>query len=191
MPKRFFIIPGFTHKPTDLAYRRLASFLRSKGFQVVVVKIDWKHRVMSDYVEQFKTLYSKYEPGENQILGFSFGAVIALISAAELKPRRLFLCSLSPCFKEDLKFVSNNDAKIIGKRRINDFKNYSAIEYAKHVKVPTTVFCGGSEAKRYPALIRRCKQTVNVMKNAHLVMATDAPHDIAYPTYDEAIKKSI
>ncbi len=191
MSKRIFIIPGFTHKPSDLAYRRLASFLRSKGFQVVIAEIDWKRRVMSDYVEQFKAQYSKYEPGENQILGFSFGAVIALISAADLRPRRLFLCSLSPCFVEDQKYFSKNDAKIIGKRRLKDFRNFSAIELAERVKTPTIVFCGDREAKRYPALIRRCRQTVEKIKNARLVMASNAPHDIAYPSYDEAIKKSI
>jgi len=160
-----------------------------------MIRIDWQRHVMSDYVAQFKQQYQKDQAEKNVVLGFSFGAMIALISAGELRPDKLVLCSLSPYFREDLKkmqaTMSKHDASVIGRHRMEDFQQFSALSCARQVVSPTVVFCGGREAKQYPLLLRRCKEAAQVIRNGRLVMASNAPHNIAFPTYVEAIKKEV
>ena len=56
MTKRFFIIPGFTHKPTDKCYRWLSAFLKKQGFAVqLVIPKDAPHEIdYPTYVEAIK-----------------------------------------------------------------------------------------------------------------------------------------
>jgi len=104
----------------------MAPFFKSKGFIVKEVSIQWMYRVMSDYVEQFQDFYLKNKGEKNYILGFSFGAMIAFLSAPTLKPNKLFLCSLSPYFKEDLKNIDDASRKFFGVRQLKDLENHSA-----------------------------------------------------------------
>lgn len=190
MKKRISIIPGLTHKPTDTCYRWLIAFLKRAGFDVQLIHIDWQRRVMSDYVEQFLQQYRKNMAEENYVLGFSFGAMIAFISAKRASPKRLFLCSLSPYFKEDLNGISNSVQRYMGKQRMADFKKYSAAKIAQEIHVPTIIFCGESEGSRYPTLLKRCQAAARTIPGASLVIPSGAPHEIDYPTYIDAIKKA-
>ena len=52
----------------------------------------------------------------------------------KIKPKMLFLCSLSPYFKEDLKFLKKSWRNGIGKKRIEDLENFSFEELAKDIK---------------------------------------------------------
>jgi predicted alpha/beta hydrolase family esterase len=101
MSKTFFIIPGFKQKPTAKSFDWLREFLSKRGLKVVVVPIKWNYHVMSDWVKEFTTSYNTHKTDINYILGFSYGAVIALLVANILKPEKIFLCSLSSDFKED------------------------------------------------------------------------------------------
>lgn len=115
--------------------------------------------------------------------------MIAFISAASLKPNKLFLCSLSHYFKEDLPSLEPSWKKFIGKNRVNDFKTISANSLAKKLTMPTVIFCGEAESKKYPQLEVRCSKTNKAIKNSKLVMVKDAPHQISHPEYIKAIKK--
>ena len=89
----FFIIPGF-HGQTSLdRYNPLKALLKKKkGLVVKTPKVDWKYRVMSDYVGDFKEYFENHKSERNIVLGFSFGAMIAFISAQTLPVDRLYLC---------------------------------------------------------------------------------------------------
>lgn len=191
MKKRLTIIPGGWHKPTDKCYQWMIRYFKDQGFEVRVITIEWKRHTMSDLVEQFQQQFQKEKAVKEYLLGFSFGAMIASIAAAELKPDRLFLCSLSPYFSADVKSIQKADARFLGYRRLEDFKKYNARPIAKAIKSPTVVFCGEREGKRYPALLKRCKETAAQLTHAKLVMVPDAPHEIDFPTYVELIKNHV
>ena len=179
MKKRISIIPGGWHKPTDKCYKWMIRYFNDLGFEVKMITIDWERHVMSDHVEQFKKQYLQSKADQNYVIGFSFGAMIAFITALELKPDKLFLCSLSPYFKEDLIHLKRKtDIRFLGKRRMEDLKKNSAVKIAKLISAPTIIFCGGKEGSKYPSLLKRCKDASIQIRHAQLVIAENAPHEI-------------
>ena len=189
MAKTIFIITGFKDKASDSQYKWMRTFFKKKGFIVKIPSIKWNHRVMSDYVDEFRQYYEENKSEKNYVLGFSYGAMIAFISAHELKPAKLYLCSLSPYFNEDLRTLKPWWKRFIGIHRLKDFKQYIAKSIAKNLAIPTVVFYGTREAKRYPELKVRCEETSKLAPKAKLVSIKDAPHRVDHPEYVEAIKK--
>lgn len=188
MTKTIFIIPGFKQKPRDKCFQWLENFLRQKGFNVVRISIIWDHHTMSDYVAEFKKQYNSHRTGNDYVLGFSYGAVVALISANELRPKKIYLCSLSSDFKEDIGAMKPWIRKLVGKKRIGDMKKRSGREFAKNLAVPSVIFYGETEGKKYPQLKIRCEETAKYSKRSKLVIVDNAPHKIDYPAYTKAIK---
>jgi esterase/lipase len=188
MQKTIFILAGFRHHASEPQYRWMQNFFKRKGFAVRVPSIEWNHRTMTEWKEDFVEYYKQHKTKTNYVLGFSFGAMIAFMSAPELKPNKLFLCSLSPFFKEDLHTLFPSWKKEVGKKRLRDFRNISANKLAREIAIPTVVFCGEQEAMRYPTLFERCKKTQQKLKKAKLVMVVKAPHVIDHPGYVQAIK---
>ena len=188
--KTIFIVAGFKHSAHEEQYEWMKRYFESLGFTVKTPNIRWNNRTMTDYTHQFINYYNKYKSEVNYILGFSFGAMISLITADKLKPDSLYLCSLSPYFKEDLPTIKKSWRRYIGKKRIEDFESYSGITLAKRISMPTVVFYGTQEAGKYPQLKVRCTETKNLNSNCRLIIAQNAPHEIDYPTYIEAIKSS-
>ena len=142
MRRTIFIIPCFRHKPSDSQYKRMRNFFATKGLSIKLIYIHWNQRIMSDYVYEFEQHYKKHKTQYNYVLGFSFGAMIAFISAQRLQPDRLYLCSLSPYFREDLKTLKPSWKKSIGKHRLQDFRRISAKQIAVKLKVRTVIFYG-------------------------------------------------
>lgn len=146
---------------------------------------------MNEYVEDFIKTYKKYQTKENYVLGFSYGAVIALISAHSISPKKIYLCSLSPDFREDVPTMSPWLKKYVGKRRIAQSLETSGREVAKNLKIPSVVFYGELEAKHYPQLKIRCKNTARLAARSKLVVVEESPHQIDFPTYQAAIVKEL
>ncbi len=186
---KVFIIPGFKQKTTSISFSWLKKFLTEKGFEVVIVPVTWDHKTITDNVLEFEKFYFKHKTKENYILGFSYGAVIALLSAEKLLPQKLFLCSLSSDFKEDVASMSTAIKKYIGKKRVADCLTRSGKDFAKKLTVSTTIFYGEKEGAEYPQLKTRCEETARLVKNAKLIIVKDSPHDITRPEYIKAIKE--
>lgn len=143
---------------------------------------------MSDYAEDFRRQYREQKSDDNTVLGFSYGAVIAFLTANECKPKRIYLCSLSPDFREDIGAMTPGMRKIVGSRRMTDAKKRSGKVLAKELSVPATVFYGETEAKKYPQLKIRCEETIaSSKKKSKLVVVKEAPHKIDHPEYKKAI----
>lgn len=191
MSKTFFIIPGFRHSANEDQYGWLKAHLKSQGFAVKTVEVTWNKTVMTDNVQQFKDFYAKHKADTNYVLGFSFGAMIAAISAPELKPDMLFLCSLSPYFAEDLPTLKPYWRKNVGHRRVTDFESISATDIAKRITSPTTVIYGGGEGIKFPRLKHRCIEAAAQIRGARLLVAPEAPHQIDFPSYQKAIKQAL
>jgi len=189
--KTFFLIPGFGQGANDEHFLWLVEFLKKKGFKVVVADIDWEYRTISDYVEDLKRIYNQNRSTVNFVLGFSYGAVAALVSANELKPDKLYLCSLSPVFKEDLPFMEPGDRKITGRRRLAEMQERSGKELARSLEVPCVVFYGQKEAQLYPQLRFRCEETAKLARRSKLVEVAGAPHKIDHEEYKRAIMREL
>ena len=182
------MIAGFKHAATEPQYEWMRAFFADRGYTVHVPEIDWNNKVMSDYVRQFSEYFGQHKSDTNHVLGFSFGAMIALITAPELKPDRLLLCSLSPYFSEDLGTLKPSWEKVLGHRRLSDFENFKAKALARQVAAPTTIIYGSHEAKLYPQLKKRCEETAGIITGSKLLVAENAPHEIDFPTYVDVIK---
>jgi len=191
--KTFFFIPGFKQKATDKQFIRLSRFLKTNGFRVIKVNMCWDYKVMSDYIQSFKDFYNKYKSHNNYILGFSYGAVIALSAANELSPRpkKIYLCSLSPDFKEDLVKMRPWIKKLIGKRRLADIKKRSAIKIAKNLRVASVIFYGEREAKKYPELKIRCEKTAYLARNSKLIVVKNVSHKLNDSEYIKSIQQEL
>lgn len=192
----FFIIPGFRQEDQGVTeqFGWLEKEMKHRGFRTFLVPIKWKYRTMSDYISQFKTFYEKHRSSNNQVLGFSYGAVIAFSTATELRPKKIWLCSLSPDFKEDLpwakkRFGADNLEKWLGKRRLDDISMRSGLKLAKSLDIPATLFYGEIEAEKFTQLKKRVDDTVKHAKQARVVVVPKAPHSISHPNYKEALIK--
>ncbi len=177
--KTFFIIPGFKEQATDKNYAWLFEFLKSKNYKVVPVPVSWNYKTLSDNAVELVDFFKKYKEEENYILGFSYGSVLAMLNANEIKLKKLYLCSLSSAFSEDVEFVPEGLIKYIGKRRYLDMNNRSGMKIAKELNVSTTIFYGEREGREYPQLKKRCEETAKLARNAKLIVVKDAPHKMA------------
>jgi hypothetical protein len=187
----FFIIPGFKERATDTQYRWLISHIKKNGWKAIQVPVVWNNSVISQNAEDFKKFYLKHKSERNQILGFSYGAVITFLAAETLHPDHIYLCSLSPDFKEDIKSMSPWIKRYIGKNRCNDTFTRSAKRIARNLTVPTTIFYGEVEGQEFPSLKGRCEETAVLATSAELVVVPNAPHKIDFPTYQAAIKNEL
>ncbi len=189
--KTFFIVPGFKMQAKDRPFKWLVQFLEEKGIRVVKVPVAWNYKTLSQNAEDFVGFFNANKTEKNYILGFSYGAVIAFLTAQKLKPKKVYLCSLSPDFTEDRQSMGANEVKIIGKNRYDDTKKRSAKKLAGELSVPAVVFYGEKEGEKYPQLKKRCEEVVRLSKHSQLVVVKDSPHKIDFPDYIIAIKKSL
>ena len=187
MAKVVYIIPGFTEDTNMEGYQRVMKFFKTHNVIPIPVKISWKYKTMSDYVNQFMDQYKETQD-EVYLFGFSYGAMIALISAIKIRPRKLFLCSLSPFFKEDLKYLKKSWKKLYGKKRLDDFKNFSFNDITKQLKCEVVLFAG---SKEYLDVIRRVNDASRKLKNSKLIIAKGARHDILQDEYSQSLKQYI
>jgi hypothetical protein len=191
MKKVFFVIPGFRMKASDSMFRWLTRYLEQLNHKVVGVPVKWNYHTLTKNAEEFEGFFSKNKGKENYILGFSYGAVLAFITANKLKPKKIYLCSLSPDFDEDRVYMKKWERNYIGKRRYEDTKTRRAKKLAKELIVPSVVFYGEEEGRKYPEMGIRAKETVRLAKNSKLIMVKGSKHDIANPEYQKAIKSAI
>ena len=190
--KTVFLISGFDLDETAVeGYELLAKGLKSKNYNVVPVGIKWRRKTPSEYVKEFEAFYKKHKAKESIVIGNSFGAVIAFLSAASLKPNVIYLCSLSPFFKEDKgKFPDKYVVNHFGKRRAEDLWSYSANKIADDInktKVKTFVLYGQKEHKTSPNLVARAKDTAKRVKDSSLTEIPNAPHDLEDKVYSSAL----
>ena len=189
MSKTIFLIPGFKTQITDPLYKELGSYLKSKNYTVQPVPVTWNNRTVTKNANEFVDYFEKNMGKVNYVLGFSYGAVIALMTAEKIKPNKLILCSLSPDFKEDSKTMPTWLKKYIGVNRYIDTATRSANNLAKSLSVETVIMYGEKEGIDYPQLKKRCEETAKFAKNSKIIVVKNAPHDISFPAYIEAVKK--
>lgn len=130
---KFYIFPGFTETPRRKCYQSLAKIAEEKGYEVVLVKVDWKKPFEIFPVEKDDVLF-----------GFSLGAVIAYTIAKKYKCKKVLLASMSPVW-----YAPFNEAKDYAEV----FKPVSKINYGEKFVVTKTpkihAFFGEKELKYF------------------------------------------
>ncbi len=192
-----FLLSGFGLNKTaaDTGYLPLRQMIGSKGYKVVPVKITWNHKTTPRYCEEFVEFYKKHKSKDNIVIGNSFGAMVAFITAPALKPERVYLCSLSPFFKEDLESYKVIDAaQRFGTRRIKEFKKISAQQIEKQINetnTSVTLLYGEKEKERHSFLVKRVKSTAKNLKNSKLVEVPLAAHALRETEYILGLEREL
>jgi pimeloyl-ACP methyl ester carboxylesterase len=162
---------------------------RSAGVRAVGVDIKWQRSIMSRYVEELVIRVRSDKNRNYYILGHSYGAMAALIAASHhLRPRRLFLCSLSPYFSD---FISKDKAAMereLGKRRARDFANIHFRMIIRNIRARTELFVGDNESASVVKIARRTHRSV---PGARLVVVKNAAHKLDNENYLAAVIKRI
>jgi pimeloyl-ACP methyl ester carboxylesterase len=185
--KTAYIIPGYKENVHGEGYAKIISLFERQNTKVVPVNIQWEYRTFSNYVSQ---LLAQIKSNHRQpiLLGFSFGAVVAFLSAPLVHPEKLYLCSLSPFFKEDLSMASKQSLKSLGKKRKREMEKISFHESARRVTCATTLIVGSAEE---PAVILRTQEASKLIKSSTLTIADGASHCVSDPKYFNTLRNLI
>ena len=190
MKKVAYIIPGYDKSHLrQRGYNKVAKFFEEQGVEVIHVDIKWEYKNVkkfSDYGEQFLSVYKKPKEAEVYILGFSYGATVAFLTANKTKPKALILCSLSPYFEEDLPGLKPAWVKWFRKNFTES--DYSFTKLAPRVKSKTHLIVGDNEGKE---CMTRAKDAAKKLLDSHLAIAKNAEHKIGQKEYLETVRKVI
>lgn len=175
----------------DEKYRALREGIEEKGCKLVPVPFHWNYTTVPQYVEKFVKFYRNNKGEHNIVIGNSYGAMVAFLSAPEIEPDEIIACSLSPFFKEDKGKTSlEYRLRKFGKRRTEAQDSLSATETASCINQTNTkviLMYGEQEKDLYPYLVKRVLETKSELKNVKLVEAKGAPHSMRDPLYTKAI----
>jgi esterase/lipase len=182
--KVVYIIPWFKTNPKESWFQVTWDFFEYKDIMPIFVDIKWKRCIMSQYVEQFKKQILNPND-EIYILWFSFWAIIALLVAREMNIKELFLCSLSPFFKEDYKYLKKWWISMNWKNRNEELRKLSFDEVAKNIKCKTNILYW---EKEWIEIERRSILAVKKIKDSIIYKIPNTRHNINERKYLETLE---
>jgi pimeloyl-ACP methyl ester carboxylesterase len=184
MKQVLYVIPGFREDKKNKKYRDLEKIARGAGFKVKIVNISWGTLPYSfeKWSKEFLAQY-KREKG-SAVLGFSFGAIIACLTAARSKPSKLILCSLSPYFVEGQRRLRIKWLRWWRKNMPEN--NYWFKDYLPSIKMPTQILVGGREAEE---CLRRARSAKRLIPGSTLQIVSGSGHNIGSREYLAALKE--
>jgi hypothetical protein len=195
--KKAFLIRGFRfgYTAADSDYVHIRDLIHEAGYEPVPVPWMWNYKTMSQYSSEFVKFFSKNKGSYNIVIGHSFGAACAFVSAGRCLPDQLVLCSLSAYFQEDLPKYDKSDwiYSHMGKKRLEDFKSLSAKKIAKEIatrNISTKIMCGELEKQVFPHLYERVLETSKDL-DTEPILIQGVDHTIHLPRYMEEIKKAL
>jgi len=186
MKKRLYIIPGFGETTRDKPYKDIQKNAKNKGYEVVPISLSWSRHTMSDWIIEARKKVLEYGDNNSSILGFSFGAFIAIELSKEFSFKKIFVCSLSPYYSEDLKFIPKVAINWLGKKRVADFKRY---KFPTNIKTEAVFMVGDGEWKfAKKRVLGRFKKWKGIRS---LKIINDSNHYIGSLKYLKEIKKKL
>jgi len=141
----------------------LISPIKIKGYKVIIV--DFRHKTITDLLNELTEIKSKI------LAGYSISGTLALILAQRLDLDKLILYSPSPFFKERINTMPKYILNKLGKKRLNDIKNYSVKDF--NVEVKTEIHIGGNEVKD---MMLFAKYLNKKLKNSSLIVKEGCGH---------------
>lgn len=189
--KTVLLVPGFQEDLETRDYRSVLGAIEARGYRAQFIPIQWKRTTIEDWVKELEAEYSKHDPKDTILAGFSYGSMTAFVAAAKRLPAELWLFSLSPYFSDDLPKLKKSWKDGIGHRRVTAFSKLDFDNLASSITCPTIIMLGSVEANKYPHLAKRALIAKERIKNNHYVVVDDAGHDIADKNYVAAISRTI
>ncbi len=183
--KILYIIPGFGETTKSVGYQNIINYAEEKGFVVISFDPQWKRSTIKNWLEAFNKLVGK-NIEDAVVIGFSFGAYIAALSAKNHRFSKIIFCSLSPYFKDDIQKLPALAHRMLGKKRIQHFSENS---FPDNISTPA-LFIVGDKDMRF--VIDRVKKSYKKwMGPKKLEIIKGAEHDINNDSYLEIIKANI
>lgn len=188
---KVLFVPGYREDRTSRDYDAVVRAIEARGHDVMFIDIDWKRSTIDDWAKILKSKYDHYDPREVILAGFSYGAMTALVVAAESTPKELWLFSLSPYFKEDIPGLKQVWLNSIGKRRTEAFTLLEFSDLAARTNCPVKLAAGELEIKKYPDIGHRFEVAKHQFRDCQAEIARGAGHAVDHPSYIRAIDKLI
>ncbi len=191
--KTVLFVPGFQEDSTSRDYTRTIKAIEKRGYAVEFVPIQWGRTTINDWVKELDEVYSRYDPVQTILAGFSYGAMTVFMSATKQNPSELWLFSLSPYFAEDLESKNMKQAwlKNIGHRRVDAFSELHFRELAKLIECKTLLFAGQLEIDKWPVIGERVINAHELLKTNDFITIQDVGHDVADELYIKSITATI
>ncbi len=189
--KTVLFVPGFREDSTSRDYESVFAAIKSNGYKVKFVSINWTRTTIEDWTKQLNEEYSRCNPSETVLAGFSYGSMTAFMAAAGRNPAELWLFSFSPYFSDDMPLMKKSWLANIGHRRTDSFRKLDFTTLAKTVTCKTLIMVGAVEAERYPLIDRRSKLAHKAIAGSRLIIVNNADHDVSDENYIAAIRQSV
>jgi len=180
---KIYIIPGMGESTRARNYSELIKYARNLGFRVMPVNIHWSTKMsMDDYVKQ-ADLKIPNNIQNGYILGFSFGAYVASILSSKKNMKGYIFCSISPYFKENLKYIPKETKKYFGKKLFNSFRKYS---FPDDQTAQAWFLIGKKDWKIAIKVAKESYKKWLGKKSFYLIK--EAGHNLAHPNYLKRVK---
>lgn len=169
-------------KGEERYYKPLITFCKHKNISVEVVSYVWKYSTQKQIAEKVAL---KLRDSNSIILGFSLGALIALLSVAKtgLKYKHLILCSTTPLFSGTV--FPKNVKEHLGTKRVQEAVDTKISNVVKSINnTPVTILVGENEDKE---IIRQNMSLSNKIHKSYFINIKNTGHDIYAPEYLEEI----
>jgi pimeloyl-ACP methyl ester carboxylesterase len=184
--KTVLVFPGFRKSEAD--YLDLLEAIRKAGYEAVFVPLDWEQTI-TEWVEQAREVYERYDSQNVILAGFSFGAMVAFLLAGERSPWMLCLLSLSGRFAKDIQYMPEEKKAFLGHRRMEAFAQLSFDDLVERITCRTVLVIGELEYKEpfgVPVRVHETHERLSVRlghDNVKIAKAPDVGHDPNHPNY--------
>lgn len=190
MKTNLYLIPGFGDTCIGENYSTVKKELKNK-YNVIYSNVNWKNSTIIDWSEKFSQQYLKSKADKNIVAAFSYGSMLALNTAINLKPDKLILCSLSPFFSEFLQFLPKNWIKTESKKRLKAFKDISFKEISSQIDFQKTeiyLLFGEKELTMWPSMEKALSEYKNFLNPKQVIIVSKAKHRLDNNYQQELIK---
>lgn len=191
--KTVLFVPGYQEDLKSRDYASTIKAIRAAGYEVKFVPIKWTRTTIENWVAELEAEYSKHDPGNTILAGFSFGAMTAFVAASKQNPSELWLFSLSGYFKEDVtsKAMKKSWLNNLGHRRVAAFNKLDYKSLASKITCKVLLFTGQIEMDMWPTMKYRTNEAPKHLTNPQLTIIENVGHDVADPIYIAAISRLI
>lgn len=191
--KTVLFVPGFQENLQTRDYLKTINAIEERGYKVKFIAINWRGTTIENWVKELNLVYTKLDPKETVLAGFSYGAMVAFVTATKINPSELWLFSLSPYFSEDLKNLHTKLAWIrdIGIRRVSAFEKLDFRKLSKAINCKVLLFAGSLELEKFPRLDERIKLAHSLISNSELILVAGVGHNVVDPKYINSIVNNI
>jgi len=186
--KTVLFVPGFMEDRHSRDYDTLLAAIETKGYRTHFVSLSWRRTTIDDWTRELHEVYHAHNPKQTILAGFSFGAMTALMTAAQRPPAALWLCSLSPYFAEDMPEAKVTWLHDIGERRAARFRTLPFDNLASKVTCPILLVAGANEDAR---VLKRRDAAAKTWPHAVVCTAPDCAHDATNPHYRQTLLEHI